>query len=84
MQQSRPDAVRSYSRYCRRDVREDKDVSFASNGGVGSLQLANFRCNGGIKLQFTVNLQFGMCFLNAQGGVAHLINGLALAGALVE
>ena len=64
------------------DVREDKDVSFASNGGVGSLQLANFRCNGGVKLQFTVNLQFGMCFLNAQGSVAHLINGLALAGTL--
>ena len=61
---------------------KDEGVGIAGDLGAGSLQLADLGSNGSVKLQLTVDLQFGVSLLNAGGSVAHLVDGLALAGTL--
>ena len=42
---------------------EDEGVGIAGDLGAGSLQLADLGSNGSVKLQFTVDLQFGVSLL---------------------
>ena len=64
------------------DVGEDEGIGVTGNLRAGGLQLADFGGNGGIKLQLAVDLQLRMSLLDAGSGVAHLVNGLTLAGTL--
>ena len=64
------------------DLREDEGVGVACHGGAGELQLAHHGGDGGVELHLAVDVEVGVGGLDLLGGLAHLVHGGALAGAV--